>query len=134
MNVRNKKVSGTRHHNHIMRGGRVGICFSGLPPKKLLLRFRHFRLPWRSKTGMFYQSVQGRIHSGAERLIPALLLIKQCTDFLRSRLPVTESATRCEYIHVSSMWPSLAAYGRSSCYWQPAEHTLTVAWVINDEL
>ena len=47
----------------------LGVCFSGL-----------------YKTGMFYQSVQGRIHSGAERLTPTLHRLEQCTVYLRNYL------------------------------------------------
>jgi hypothetical protein len=42
----------------------LGVCFSGL-----------------YKTGMFYQSVQGCIHSGAEKLIPALHRREESTGF-----------------------------------------------------
>jgi hypothetical protein len=45
----------------------LGVYFSGL-----------------YKTGIFYQSVDGRIHSGAERLTPTLYGLEECTVYLRS--------------------------------------------------
>jgi hypothetical protein len=53
--------------NNPLQEAGLGVCFSGL-----------------YKTGMFYQSVHGRIHSGAERLIPTLQRLERCTDFMRS--------------------------------------------------
>jgi len=56
-----------QHISNPVQGSRVGIWLSGL-----------------YKTGMFYQSVHGRIHSGAESQSHDPHNIEICSDLLRT--------------------------------------------------